>query len=88
MVKVRLSDLQQKEVVNIIDGKNLGRIIDAEVNEDGQIQFFVVEQRKLLGRMFSSSGDILITIKNIKKIGSDVILVEYMWFFFSSYLKY
>jgi len=75
---VRLSDLQQKEVVNIIDGKNLGRIIDAEVNEDGQIQFFVVEQRKLLGRMFSSSGDILITIKNIKKIGSDVILVEYM----------
>ena len=75
---MRLSDLQQKEVVNIIDGKNLGRIIDAEVNEDGQIQFFVVEQRKLLGRMFSSSGDILITIKNIKKIGSDVILVEYM----------
>ena len=54
---MRLSDLQQKEVINIIDGKNLGKIIDAEVNDDGQIQFFVVEQRKLWGRFFADSGD-------------------------------
>lgn len=76
---MRLSDLQTKEVVNIVDGINLGRIIDAEVNESGQILYFVIEKRKFLQKMFSSNSDILITIKDIKKIGSDVILVEYKY---------
>ena len=75
---MRLSDLQQKEVVNVIDGKNLGKIIDAEINNEGQIQYFVIEQRKMFQRVFSGSGEILITFNNIKKIGSDVILVEYV----------
>lgn len=74
---MRLSDLQTKDVVNVIDGINLGRIIDAEVNETGQILYFVVEKKKFFQRMFSQNNDILITIKDIKKIGSDVILVEY-----------
>lgn len=75
---MRLSDLQAKEVVNVIDGKNLGKIIDAEINSDGQIQYFVIEQRKMFQRVFSGNGEILITFNNIKKIGSDVILVEYI----------
>ena len=74
---MRLSDLQTKDVVNMIDGLNLGRIVDAEVNESGQILYFVIEKKKLFQRMFNSNSDILITIKDIKKIGSDVILVEY-----------
>ena len=78
MIKLRLSDLQAKEVVNIIDGKNLGKIIDAEINNEGQIQYFVIEQRKMFRRVFSSNGEIMITFKNIKKIGSDVILVEFV----------
>lgn len=78
MIKLRLSDLQQKEVVNVLDGKNLGKIIDAEINAEGQIEYFVVEQKKMFQRVFSGSGEILITFKNIKKIGSDVILVEYV----------
>jgi len=75
---MRLSDLQQKQVINIIDGKNLGKIIDAEINNEGQIQYFVLENKKIFQRMFSSNGEILITFNNIKKIGSDVILVEYI----------
>lgn len=74
---MRLSDLQQKEVVNIIDGKNLGKIIDAEINNEGQIGYFVIEQKKMFQRVFASNGEILIKFSNIKKIGSDVILVEY-----------
>lgn len=75
---MRLSDLQLKEVVNMLDGKNLGKIIDAEVNESGQIQYFVVERSKMFQKIFSSEGTLVITIKDIKKIGSDVILVEYL----------
>ena len=73
---MRLSDLQVKDVVNMLDGKNLGRIIDAEIDEQGHIQYFVIEKRRFLRRFFSGSGDINVTINEIKKIGSDVILVE------------
>ena len=72
---MRLSDLQSKDIVNILDGKNMGRIVDAEVDENGQIGYFVVEKRRFFRRFFSGS-DITVTIKEIKKIGSDVILVE------------
>lgn len=74
---MRLSELQTKDIVNVVDGLNLGKIIDAEVNESGQIIYFVIERKKILQRIFNSNSDILITIKDIKKIGSDVILVEY-----------
>ena len=44
---MRLSDLQAKMVVNIKDGKHLGTIIDAEVNDAGQILYFTVMVRYL-----------------------------------------
>ena len=30
---MRLSDLQSKDIVNVIDGKNIGNIIDVRINE-------------------------------------------------------
>ena len=33
VIYMRLGDLQEKDIVNINDGKKVGRIIDAEVNE-------------------------------------------------------
>ena len=34
---MKLSDLQEKDVVNINDGRKIGRIIDAEVDISGKI---------------------------------------------------
>ena len=73
---MRLSDLQSKMVVNIKDGKHLGTIIDAEVNEEGQILYFTVMNRRFFKRLFKSESEVNITIKQIVKIGTDVILVE------------
>ena len=72
---MNLSDLQRKDIVNLEDGKRLGRIIDAEVLENGVISHFVVLERKFW-RIFKSSSEVTITFSQIKKIGSDVILVE------------
>ena len=74
---MRLSDLQTKEVVNVLDGTNLGKIIDADINEAGEIMHFVIERSKMFHKLFSGGNEILITFKDIKKIGADVILVEY-----------
>lgn len=73
---MRLSDLQSKMVVNVKDGKHLGTIIDAEVNETGQILYFTVMVRHLFKRLFKSEPEFNVTIGQIVKIGTDVILVD------------
>lgn len=73
---MKLSDLQSKMVVNVKDGKHLGTIIDAEVNESGQILYFTVMIKHFFKRLFKSEAEVNITIKQIIKIGADVILVD------------
>ena len=73
---MRLSDLQTKMVVSTNDGKHLGTIIDAEINESGQILFFTVMPRHFFRRFFKNEPEVNITFGQIKKIGEDVILVE------------
>ncbi len=73
---MRLSELQLKMVINVQDGKHLGVIIDAEVTENGEINYFVVAPRHFFRRLFKSDPETNITIKQIVKIGEDVILVD------------
>lgn len=72
---MKLADLQIKDIINTKDGKKLGRIIDAEIDNKGQISYFVVEQKKFF-KFFSSNLEVNITFNQIIKIGEDVILVE------------
>lgn len=73
---MRLSDLQSKDIVNIIDGKNIGNIIDAKVDErNGAIISLLVEAKgKFIS--FSRGDDMEIKWQNIERIGEDVILVR------------
>ena len=70
-----LSDLQMKDIINIKDGNNLGRIIDAKIDNDGKIIYFVSEQRKLLKKV-TRAGEVTFNFDKVKKIGEDVILVD------------
>lgn len=70
-----LSDLQTKDIINMKDGNNLGRIIDAKIDTAGKITYFVSEERKLL-RKVTRGAEITFTFEKIKKIGEDVILVD------------
>jgi len=70
-----LSDLQSKDIINIKNGNNLGRIIDAKIDNIGKISYFVAEEKKLL-RKVTKSGEITFTYEQIKKIGEDVILID------------
>ncbi len=72
-----LSDLQNKDIVNMLDGKKIGNIIDAKFNiQTGNIEYLVIEPSKSL---FSIKTNVLeIKFNQIKKIGEDVILIEYL----------
>lgn len=74
-MEISYAELRQKTVVNIVDGKNLGHIIDAIFDDTyGKLLGFVVPSIKR--SLFKSQNDIFIPYQNICKIGSDVILVE------------
>ena len=71
-----LSDLQSKDIVNVVDGRNIGNIIDAKIDEkSGSIISLVVESKgKFMS--FSKNEDMEIRWQNIERIGEDVILVR------------
>lgn len=72
---MRLSDLQDKDVVNLDDGKVIGRIIDVIINDKGIINKLVVERYKFIISRFTNGNEIEISWNQINKIGEDVILV-------------
>ncbi|MBQ0017302.1 MAG: YlmC/YmxH family sporulation protein [Clostridiales bacterium] len=70
-------DLKSKEVINIVDGKRLGHIIDMVFETScGKILGLVVPGSKCGFNIFKSVEDIFIPYQNICKIGYDCILVE------------
>ena len=74
---MKLSDLQNKDIVNIVDGKNVGNIIDVKIDETtGEILSFIIEPNKSFFSLFNKGNDTEINWKSIAKIGEDVILVK------------
>lgn len=71
---MRLSDLQDKDIVNISDGKKIGSIIDVNIDEEGGMKSLVVEESKFT--LFSPKNEMEVMWKQIEKIGEDVILVK------------
>ena len=72
---MKLSDLQSKNIVNVLDGKNIGNIIDVNIGYDGNIESLVIEANKKFFS-FNMDEDRVVLWKDITKIGEDVILVK------------
>ncbi|MEZ0537659.1 PRC-barrel domain-containing protein [Caldicellulosiruptoraceae bacterium PP1] len=71
------SDLREKDVISIHDGKKIGRVCDLEVDlTNGKVEAIVVPAPFSMGSIFSKDKDYIIPWEKIKKIGEDVILVE------------
>lgn len=70
---MRLSELQTKELINTLNGKRVGNIIDVIVTEDGKIKSLVLEEKR--GRKFTRE-ETIIYWNQITKIGDDIILVD------------
>lgn len=71
--------MQNKSVINLIDGKNIGNIIDLSIDDNGKATGLIVEKHKFLISYFSSSKEMVIKWEQIEKIGEDVILVNIVY---------
>ena len=73
----KTSELREREVVNILDGKRLGLASDLEIEADtGKIKAIIVPGPGKFLWMFGKSEEFVIPWERIKKIGVDVILVD------------
>lgn len=70
---MHLSELQQKEIINISNGKRIGIIVDVIVDTSGNIQKLILEEKR--GRKFSKE-EYEILWSQIVKIGDDIILID------------
>ncbi len=71
---MKISELQDKTIINISDGSNIGKISDLEIDKDGKIINIYSMTKKFFFKF--SNKESIFTINQVVKIGEDVILVE------------
>jgi len=72
------SEIRQKDVINVRDGKNLGKPIDLILNEEACIDALVVPGSSggVLGILRQNREGMAIDWRHVRRIGDDVILVD------------
>ena len=76
-MEISFSELRSKIVINLVDGKKLGHVIDIIFDQNtAKILGIIVPSAKGAFSFFKSKEDIFIPYHNICKIGEDTILVQ------------
>ncbi|MFY9140988.1 MAG: YlmC/YmxH family sporulation protein [Thermacetogeniaceae bacterium] len=76
---MRISDLAGKEIINIFDGVRLGTIGDSDMiidPESGEIISILLPHRSGLLNLWLDKQEMEIPWSSVKKIGSEVIVVD------------
>ncbi len=73
----KISDLRNKDIVNLADGRKLGPVRDIEVDMDqGRVTAIVMPGGSKFFGIFVKNEENIIPWQKIKKIGVDVVLVD------------
>lgn len=73
----KTSDIRQKEVINIKDGKRMGTVVDIEFSAEGHIEALRVPGAFRLGEFIKGGQKgIRVPWSKVEKIGIDVILIN------------
>lgn len=73
---IKISDLRSRDVVNILDGKKLGNIVDIDLDLDNGRVLSLVLPGRTKGFLFTKREEVVVPWNKIVRIGRDVILVE------------
>jgi YlmC/YmxH family sporulation protein len=74
----RMSDLRDRDVINVNDGKRLGVIIDIDVDiENGKIRAIILPGGGGFMGVLGRKNDLVIPWEKVVKIGVDTILVDF-----------
>lgn len=75
--EIRISDLQNKDIINIKTGEKIGNITDILIDlKTGSIKKIYIFERKKPFSILNKQDEHYINFNDIAKIGADVILVD------------
>jgi YlmC/YmxH family sporulation protein len=75
---IKISELKNRDVVNVNDGRRLGTIMDLDIDlQKGVVNSIVVPSQKGFWGRLSGPKDHIISWSKIVRIGVDTILVDY-----------
>lgn len=73
----KISELRQKEIISLSQGRRLGFAIDVEINlETGNIEALILPSQGKFFGLLSKDNDIVVAWEKIKRVGTDLILVD------------
>lgn len=76
----RIYEFRNKEVINISTGQRLGFIEDVNLDtESGFVSSVIIPKGGRVLGIFGKENEVVIPWKNIKKIGKDIVLVDYTY---------
>lgn len=74
---ILFSEFKNKEVINIRDCRCLGRVTNLEFDEcGGCIRKIYINECGRLFNLFKCDNEVVVTFKDIRQIGPDIILVD------------
>lgn len=74
----RYAELRNKEVINISNGCRMGYVCDVEFDlENGNIKSLIIPHKSGFFGIFTRNDEYIIPWHEIKKIGEDIIFVEF-----------
>ena len=74
----RYAELRNKEIINIADGSRMGFVCDVDFDlENGKIKALIVPRKTGFWGIFSKHDEYVISWSEIKKIGDDIIFVDF-----------
>ena len=86
---MKMSDLQSKKIISIVNGKSIGNIIDCDINEHGGIDALIIEQNKGLFSLNKERAILTLTLLKLTSSRSHINLHRplYTIFSFSSFFR-
>lgn len=73
---ITFCELRNKEVVNLNDGRKLGRIIDLSLTTSGQVLGLILPGDKGMFKNVVNSNSLFVPWRSIVRLGDDIILVN------------
>lgn len=69
-------EIREKDVINVVDGRSLGRAVDIAFTCRGQVLGIIVPGNTKFLKGLTSNDSLFIPWRNVIKIGTDAVLVE------------